>query len=165
MKKKRKVNEMITVLGGNSTPYLDAELFFNDKGDFRTRVYFREGYKIKYLGTNSVHIDSCKKAAIKSQFIQTAELTSRTPENENSSLSSLYAKVDKALREAGLLIGKTRLPKLSATLDAREKDIKIAVEKKGGRINVPSISMKKYASNRKVLHRSRAFEDRNTVSY
>ena len=27
---KRKVNEMITVLGGNSTPYHDADLFFND---------------------------------------------------------------------------------------------------------------------------------------
>ena len=32
--KKRKVNKMITDLGGNSTPYLDAELFFNDKGEF-----------------------------------------------------------------------------------------------------------------------------------
>ena len=30
--KKTKVNEMITVLGGNSTSYLDADLFFNDKG-------------------------------------------------------------------------------------------------------------------------------------
>ena len=47
--KKRKVNEMITVLGGNSTPYLDADLFFNDKGEFGTRVYFKEGYKIKYV--------------------------------------------------------------------------------------------------------------------
>ena len=30
--KKRKVNEMITVLGGNSTPYLDTDLFFNNNG-------------------------------------------------------------------------------------------------------------------------------------
>ena len=28
--KKRKVNEMITVLGGNSTPSLDADLFSNE---------------------------------------------------------------------------------------------------------------------------------------
>ena len=34
--KKRKVNEMITVLGGNSTSYLDADRFFNDKGEFGT---------------------------------------------------------------------------------------------------------------------------------
>ena len=59
--KKRKVNETITVLGGNSTPYLDADLFFNDKGEFGTRVYFKEGYKMEYVGTNSVHTDSCKK--------------------------------------------------------------------------------------------------------
>ena len=30
--KKRKVNEITTVLGGNSTPYLNANLFFNNKG-------------------------------------------------------------------------------------------------------------------------------------
>ena len=29
--KKRKVNDMPTVLGGNSTPYLDAELFLTTK--------------------------------------------------------------------------------------------------------------------------------------
>ena len=34
------------------------------------------------------------------------------------------------MREAGLLKGKTKLPKLSTVLDAREKDIKVAAEKK-----------------------------------
>ena len=62
-----------------------------------------------------------KKAIIKSQCTRTAELTSRTPENENSSLSSLYLEVDKALKEAGLLEGKTKLPKLSMVMDARER--------------------------------------------
>ena len=108
--KTRKVNDMITVLGGNSTPYLDADLFFNNKGELGTRVYFKEGYKIKYAGTNSVHTDNRKKAVIKSQCIRTAELTSRTPENKNSSLSALYPEVDKALREAGLLEGKNKTP-------------------------------------------------------
>ena len=83
-------------------------------------MFFKEGYKIKYVSTNSVHTDACKKAIIKSQCIRTAELTSRTPENENSSLSKLYPEVDKALREAGLLKGKIKLPKLSTVLDARE---------------------------------------------
>ena len=110
--KKRKVNGVITVLGGDSTPYLDAELFFNEKREFGTRVYFKEGYKIKYVGADSVHPKSCKKAIIKSQCIRTAELTTRTAQNENSSLSKLYPEVDKALREAGLLKGKTKLPKL-----------------------------------------------------
>ena len=71
-----------------------------------------------------------KKTIIKSQCIRTAELTSRTAGNENSNLSKLYPEVDKALREAGLLKGKTKLPKLSTVLDAREKDIKLAEEKK-----------------------------------
>ena len=120
---------MITVLGENSTPYLDAYLFFNENKEFGTRVYFKEGYKIKYLGAQSVHTDGCKKTVIKSQCIRTVELTSRTPENENLSLSALYPEVDKALREAGLK-GKTKLPKLSTVLDAREKYIKLAEEKK-----------------------------------
>ena len=123
--KKRKINEMITVLGGKSTLYLDAELFFNEKEEFGTRVYFKEGYNIKYVGVNSVHPKSCKKAIIKSQSIRTAELTTRTPENKNSSLSKLYPEVDKALREAELLKGKTKLPKLGTVLDARERYIYI----------------------------------------
>ena len=90
--KKRKVIDVITVLGGDSTPYLDTELFFNEKREFGTRVYFKEGYKIKYVGANSVHTDSCKKAIIKSQCIRTTELASRTPENENSNLSEAAKK-------------------------------------------------------------------------
>ena len=135
MKKKRKVNEMITVLGGNSTPYLDAYLFFNENKEFGTRVYFKEGYKIKYLGAQSVHTDGCKKTVIKSQCIRTVELTSRTPENEILSLSALYPEVDKALREAGLLKGKTKLPKLSTVLNVRETDIKLEEEKREKRIH------------------------------
>ena len=52
---------MLTVLGGNSTPYLDADLFLSNNREFGTPVYFKEGYKIKYMGANSVHTDSCKK--------------------------------------------------------------------------------------------------------
>ena len=50
-------------------------------------------------------------------------------------MSALYSEVDKALREDGLLKGKTKLPKLSTVLDAREKDIKLAEEKKEKRRN------------------------------
>ena len=57
-----------------------------------------------HVGTDCVHSDPCKKAIIKSQCIRTAELTSKAPENENSSLSNLYPEVDKALKEAGLLV-------------------------------------------------------------
>ena len=59
-----------------------------------------------------------------------AELTTRTPTNENASLSDLYPDIDAALREAGLLKGKTKLPKLGTVLDAREEDTKLAAEKK-----------------------------------
>ena len=45
-----KISEAIKVLGGKSTPYLDADLFFNSKGRLGTRVYFKKGYKIKYVG-------------------------------------------------------------------------------------------------------------------
>ena len=106
----RKVNDMVTVLGGNSTPYLDADLFFNGKEELGTRVYFKEGYNIKYVGVDSVYTKDCKKAVIKSQCIRSAELTTRTLENENSSLSDLYPEIAEALKEAGLLNRKTKLP-------------------------------------------------------
>ena len=49
---KRKVNDEITVLEGNFTLYLDADLFFNKQGEFGMRVCFREGYNIKFVGVN-----------------------------------------------------------------------------------------------------------------
>ena len=122
--KERKVNDVITVLGGNSTPYLDADLFFNEKRESGTRVYFKEGYKIKCVGVDSIHTKACKKAVIKSQCIRTAELTTRTLTNENPSLSDLYPDIDEALREAGLLKGKRKLPRLGTVLDARKEDTK-----------------------------------------
>ena len=76
-----------------------------------------------------MHTDACKKAVIKSQYIRTAELTTRTPENENSSLTELYPEVDEALRSAGLL-KKGKLPKLGKVLDARPEEIRKAAEKK-----------------------------------
>ena len=44
--KKRKLDDDITVLGDNSTPYLDADLFFDKKREFGTRMHFKESYKI-----------------------------------------------------------------------------------------------------------------------
>ena len=48
---------------------------------------------------------------------------------------ALYPEVDKALREAGLLKGKTKLPKLSTVLNVRETDIKLEEEKREKRIH------------------------------
>ena len=55
-------------------------------------------------------------------------MTPKTPEKEKS-LSELHPEVEKPLGEAGLLKGKTKHPKLSTVLDAREEDIKLATEK------------------------------------
>ena len=124
--KNEKISEKIKILGGRSTPYLDAELCFDEKEKLRTRVHFKEGYKIKYVGQHSLHTDACKKSVIRSQSIRTAELTTRTPENENLSLSVLYHQIDKGMREAKLLKEKEKLPKLGHVLDARKKERELA---------------------------------------
>ena len=48
------ISKTIKVLGGKSTPYLDADLFFNSKSHFNTRVFFKKGYKIKHVEGSSV---------------------------------------------------------------------------------------------------------------
>ena len=95
-----------------------------------------------YAGVDSVHTKACKKPVINSQCTRTAELTTRTLINKASSLSELYLEVDKALREAGLLEEKTT--KLGAILDAREEDVKLAIEKekRGESMEELYISMK-----------------------
>ena len=127
---------------------MDAELFFDEKEKLRTRVHFKEGYNIKYVGQHSVRTDACKKTVIKSQSILMAELTTRTPENENLSLSILYPQIDKGMREAKLLKKNEKLPKLGHVLDAREKEMKLAAKKRRKRIDKRVIYIpEKYAGN------------------
>ena len=45
-------------------------------------------------------------------------------------MSDLYPEIAEALKEAGLLKGKTKLPRLGTVLDARKEDIKLAAEKR-----------------------------------
>ena len=128
--KDEKISETVKVLGGKSTPHLDAKLFFNKKEKLRTRVHFKEGYKIKYVVQHSIHTDTCKKSVIKSQSIWTTELTMSTPGNENLSLSVLCPKINTVMREAELLKEGEILPKLGHVLDTRMKDMKLADKKK-----------------------------------
>ena len=39
---------MIAMLGGNSTFYLDVNIFYNEKEEIGTCVHFKESYKMKF---------------------------------------------------------------------------------------------------------------------
>ena len=60
--KKGKVNDEIIVLGDNSSPYLNVDLFFNKKGKYRTCVHFKGGYNIKYVVPPNLEWAVCVQA-------------------------------------------------------------------------------------------------------
>ena len=103
-------------------PYLDAKMFFNEQNELAFGVYFKPGYKNKYVDRGSMHTPACLDAIPKGVAIRLGSLTTRTSKNENKSLSILYPIAHQALLDAGLLKIEERLPKLGELLDEREKE-------------------------------------------
>ena len=70
-----------------------------------------------------MHTKECLDAIPKSVAISKGCLTTRTAENENTSISDIYPKVHDALIQAGLLKGDEKLPKLGRLLDKRTEEM------------------------------------------
>ena len=58
---------MITVLGGNSTPYLDADLFFNEKESFEHAYTSKKVIKLSTYEPKAYILMIVKKTVINSQ--------------------------------------------------------------------------------------------------
>ena len=98
-----KLRKGVKIVGGNSFPYLDLNMNFNENDGLNFSVYSKPDYKTKYVNSGSKHTESCLKAIPTGLAIRLAGLTTRSKANENRSLSELYPVYHKALREAGLI--------------------------------------------------------------
>ena len=100
----------LLIVGGNSFPYLDLNMNFNEEDELNFSVYSKPDYKTKYVNSGSKHTESCLKVIPTGLAIRLSGLTTRSKDNENKSFSELYPVHHKALREAGLIGAKTQLP-------------------------------------------------------
>ena len=50
---------VVEVKGGNSMPYLDAEIIFNNNEQLTFGVHFKKNYNTKYVGRGSMHTKEC----------------------------------------------------------------------------------------------------------
>ena len=124
------IEKGINVIGGNTMPYLDAELRFDGNGELKFGVHFKKDFKTKYVGQESMHTKECLKAIKTGVGIRVSGLTSRTPQNEDQTICELYPSIRLALSEAGLLKKNEKLPKLGSLLDSRERDQAKAMAKR-----------------------------------
>ena len=66
---------VIDVIGGNSMPYLDTQMYYNMFGKLQFKVYSKPGFKMKYIKRTSMHTNMCVNAIEKGVSIQLASLT------------------------------------------------------------------------------------------
>ncbi len=119
----QKISPKMKVVGGNEFPYLDIKMSYDAENSIYFGAYSKPEYQTKYLDSGSCHTRMCKKAIPRGVAIRLSGLTTRTPENENESLSDLYPKTHKALAAARLIKGDDKLPKLGRILDERDIEL------------------------------------------
>jgi len=106
--------DTICINGEHSFPYLDVKLTWMDDNCLKFNVYQKPGELVKYLNMDSHHH---RHHMLKGVELQLALLTTRTPQNENVSLSDFYHDKHEALRIAGHLKDGQMMRMLGAVLD------------------------------------------------
>ena len=112
----------VKVVGTDAFPYLDSQMMFDGDNNLCFECYSKPGYQTKYLNMMSTHTAANKRSIPRGVSIRLAGLTTRTKENEQKSLSTLYPKVHEAMKKSGLLKGDATLPKLGTILDKRMEE-------------------------------------------
>ena len=121
---------VINILGGNSMPYLDMNMYFNKFKELTFGVHFKELYQAKYVNQGSCHTKACLNAIPYGTSIRCTGLTTITDENKHQSISDRYPRLHKALSVVGLILPDKKLPTFGELLSKREKDAAIAAARK-----------------------------------
>ena len=74
----RKINDRLDFIGNDVFLYLDAGLFWNDKGNIAFQVHKKPSYQTKYVSVKSHHYPKHKASIPYGIEIRLASLTSRT---------------------------------------------------------------------------------------
>ena len=56
------VNDKLTIVKDKYLPYLDMEMYWNDRHDLKFRVHMKPNQKLKYLNSDSTHMSSIFRA-------------------------------------------------------------------------------------------------------
>jgi hypothetical protein len=107
----------ITINGESSFPYLDIKLSWNENNCLNFTVHKKPNELVKYLNTHSHHYHHHKSAVLSGVELQLTLLTTMTPENADTSTSTIYPDKHEALQTAGQLKENQEMQTLRAILE------------------------------------------------
>ena len=81
-----KLRKGVKIVGGNSFPYLDLNMNFNEEDELNFSVYWKPDYKTRYMNSGIKHMESCLKIIHTRLSIRLSGLTTKSKANENNNL-------------------------------------------------------------------------------
>ena len=64
------IKNKINMIGGSLLPYLDSQMYFDEKGNVCFKMYSKKGNTIKYVKRRSIHTTACLDAIPKGADIR-----------------------------------------------------------------------------------------------
>ena len=95
-------NERLTVVNETHFPYLDMEIYWNDRYELKLQVHMKSNQKLKYLNKNITHLPSVFKAIPKGVFNRLGKITSKSKKREKIIINKIYPLHINTLKIAGL---------------------------------------------------------------
>ena len=95
-------NDNLTIVNDKHFPYLDMEMYWNQRGELRFQVHLKPNQKLKYLNSDSTHLPSTFRAIPSGVLNRLSSLTSASKRLENVTLDTIYPHHAKALTIAGI---------------------------------------------------------------
>ena len=71
------VNDKITIVKDKYFPYLDIEMYWNDRHDLKFLVHMKPNQKLKYLNSDSTHMPPTFRAIPNEVLYRSSKLTSK----------------------------------------------------------------------------------------
>ena len=109
------INKNLTIVKNKYFPYLDMEMYWNDRHDLKFQIYMKENQKLKYLNSDSTHMSSTFRAIPSGVLGRLSKLTSKNKKLDNTTIDKIYPLHADALKIAGIA------PKIFPTFFELEK--------------------------------------------
>ena len=94
------VNEKLTIITDKYFPYLDMEMYWNDRNHLKFQVHMKPNQKLKYMNGDSTHMPSTFRAIPSGVLGRLNKLTSKSKRLDKTTVDKIYPHHAQALRIA-----------------------------------------------------------------
>jgi len=92
----------LTIIKQSHFPYLDMEMYWNERHELKFQVHMKPNQKLKYLNSDSTHMPSTFRAIPSGVLGRLSRLTSKSKSLDNTTIDKVYPHHSRALQIAGI---------------------------------------------------------------